>query len=117
MKSINELDFLTASVDDNRMGALRKRLGRSEPFDIKYVEIGNEDGVGLAWTIHMVIVGQLFIMLYSRKYPNITFIATTISSNSSPPAVDDHDYQVPLYFIQNFRRYEHAFLDQHQKFL
>jgi alpha-N-arabinofuranosidase len=101
---INELDFLTASADDNRMGALRKRLGRSEPFDIKYVEIGNEDF--FAWKTYNYRWPAFYNTL-SRKYPNITFIATTISSNSSPPAVDDHDYQVPLYFIQNFRRYEH----------
>jgi len=23
-----------------------------------------------------------------------------------PPAVDDHDYQIPQFFIDNFRRYE-----------
>jgi alpha-N-arabinofuranosidase len=42
-KVVKELDFLTSSADDNPMGALRKRLGRNQPFDIKYVEIGNED--------------------------------------------------------------------------
>ncbi|CAF1576697.1 unnamed protein product [Adineta ricciae] len=102
---IKELDFLTASADDNRMGALRKRLGRSQPFDIRYVEIGNEDflgpvpsSYGYRWTA--------FHNALSQQYPNITFIATTTGYISSPPAVDDHDYQVPLYFIERFRRYE-----------
>ena len=49
-----------------------------------------------------------FYNALSQKYPNITFIATTTGSINSPPAVDDHDYQVPLFFIQNFRRYENA---------
>ena len=63
---IKELDFLTASADNNSMGALRKRLGRSKPFDIKYVEIGNEDGF-VAAAIHIAIVGQLFIMLFLKN--------------------------------------------------
>jgi alpha-N-arabinofuranosidase len=80
-------------------------LGRSEPFDIKYVEIGNEDF--FAWDTY-TYRWPAFYKALSQKYPHITYIATTISSNSSPPAVDNHDYQVPLFFIQNFRRYEKA---------
>ncbi|CAF1096502.1 unnamed protein product [Adineta steineri] len=104
---VKELDFLTASANDNRMGALRKQLGRSEPFDIRYVEIGNEDWLGAAintydyrWTT--------FYNVLSKRYPNITFIATTAKTINSPPAVDDHFYQVPLFFIENFRRYENV---------
>jgi alpha-N-arabinofuranosidase len=94
---------LTAPADDNPMGALRKRLGCSHPFDIRYAEIGNEDFFA---TSRYSYRWAGFYNALSQKYPNITFIATTTISISSPPAVDDHDYQVPLYFIQNFRRYE-----------
>jgi alpha-N-arabinofuranosidase len=100
---INELDFLTASADNNPMGALRKRLGRNAPFDIKYVEIGNEDFFA---TNSYRYRWPAFYNALSQKFPNITFMATTTSSISSPPSVDDHDYQVPLHFIKNFRRYE-----------
>jgi alpha-N-arabinofuranosidase len=100
---INELDFLTASADNNPMGALRKRLGRNAPFDIKYVEIGNEDFFA---TDSYRYRWPAFYNALSQRFPNITFMATTTSSISSPPSVDDHDYQVPLHFIQNFRRYE-----------
>jgi alpha-N-arabinofuranosidase len=104
---VKELDFLTASADNNRMGALRKRLGRSQPFDIKYVEIGNEDGIGPAFNSYSYRWSAFFNALY-QKYPNITFIATTTKSNNSSPAVDDHNYQVPLFFIQHFRLFEYA---------
>ena len=40
---VKQLDFLMAPADTNPMGALRAKLGRSQPFDIKFVEIGNED--------------------------------------------------------------------------
>ena len=101
---IKELDFLTAPASKNSMGALRARLGRSQPFDIKYVEIGNEDFFD---AISYSYRWPAFYDALSQRYPNITFTATTTSNIPTPPAVDDHDYQVPLFFIQNFRRYEH----------
>lgn len=102
---VREIEFLTAPSDRNVFGAERARLGRSEPFELKFVEIGNEDFIqpapqtyGYRWAA--------FYETLSKLYPNITFIATTTQSIKTPPAVDDHDYQVPQFFIENFRRYE-----------
>ena len=105
---INEIDFLTASADDNPMGALRKSLGRAQPFDLKYVEIGNEDFIYPASSTYNYRWTDFYNAL-SRRYPNITFIATTTVTTEkipSPSVVDDHDYQVPMYFIKRFRRFE-----------
>jgi alpha-N-arabinofuranosidase len=102
---INELDFLTASAENNPMGALRKSLGRDKPFDIKYVEIGNEDIVA---TDSYKYRWPAFYNALRQKHPNINFIATTTGQIASPPAVDDHTYTVPLSFIQNFRRFENV---------
>ena len=102
---VQELDFLTASADNNEMGALRKSLGRAKPFDIKFVEIGNEDF--FAWTTY----GYRWPAFYnplSQRYPNITFIATTSRFIEDPPSVDDHYYEVPLFYIDNFRLYEYV---------
>ncbi|CAF3001662.1 unnamed protein product [Rotaria sp. Silwood2] len=98
---VKELDVLTTSVSDNRMGALRAHLGPSQPFNIKYVESDNEDWIGPTPSAYSYRWPAFYDVL-SQKYPNITFIATTTKSINSPPAVDDHDYQVPLFFIQNF---------------
>ena len=100
---LNEIDFLTAPATGNRMGALRARLGRSKPFDIKYVEIGNEDFFSsdtyqYRW--------PAFYNALSQHYPQITFIATTAQSIMNPPAVDVHDYRDPSYFVGQFRRFE-----------
>ena len=102
---INEIDFLTASADDNPMGAPRKSLGRSQPFDIKYVEIGNEDFYSASSYAYR---WPAFYNALSQRYPNITYIATIIPAGQSPPAVDDHDYKNPEFFINSFRRYENA---------
>jgi alpha-N-arabinofuranosidase len=104
---VKEMDFLMASATNNSMGALRARLGRSKPFDIKYVEIGNEDGIRSAPMTYNYRWPAFYNAL-SQRYPQITYIATTKKSINSPPALDDHDYRVPSYFIQNFRRYENV---------
>jgi alpha-N-arabinofuranosidase len=102
---IQELDFLTASANDNKMGALRKCLGRAEPFDIKYVEIGNEDF--FPWTTYDYRWPAFYNPL-SQRYPNITFIATTSRYVKNPPVVDDHFYETPFFFIDNFRLYDYV---------
>lgn len=102
---IREIDFLTASATNNRMGALRAQLGRRNPFDLRYVEIGNEDFIDPAPSTYSYRWPAFYNAL-SQRYPQITFIATTTRAINPPPAVDDHDYQVPAYFLQNFRRYE-----------
>ncbi len=101
---INELDFLTASTDDNPMDALRKSLGLSQLFYIKYVEIGNEDFFAVDTYRYR---WPAFYNVLDQNFPNINFIGTTTQGISSPPSVDDHDYQVPMFFINNFRCYEH----------
>jgi alpha-N-arabinofuranosidase len=102
---VKELDFLIASPTNNAMGALRARLGRSEPFNIKYVEIGNEDNLGPAKDTYSYRWPAFYNAL-SQRYPQITYIATTTRSINTPPAVDEHYYTDPWFFIQNFRRYE-----------
>lgn len=97
---VNELDFLMAPVSSNRMG-------RKEPFNVKYVEIGNEDGLRTAPQTYSYR-WPAFHNALSQHYPNITYIATTLKSIDTPPAVDNHDYRNPLYFIQNFRRFENV---------
>jgi alpha-N-arabinofuranosidase len=104
---VDEINFLTAPATENSMGALRARLGRSKPFDIRYIEIGNEDFVPHAETTYGYRWAD-FRKALSKRFPSITFIATTLRGISSPPALDDHYYSTPEFFIQNFRQYENV---------
>ena len=104
---VHEIEFLTSSADDYSLGALRERMGRKKPFDIKYVEIGNEDWYDDAIKTYEYRWPAFYNAL-SKRFSNLTLIATTAETISSPPVVDDHYYQVPLYFIKNFRRYENV---------
>ena len=102
---IDEIDFLIAPVETNRMGALRASLGRQKPFNIKYIEIGNEDFLGLGIFTYGYRWSAYYAAL-SKRYPQITFIATSTAFISSPPVVDDHHYRDPLFYIDNFRHFE-----------
>jgi hypothetical protein len=80
------LNFLTSSATGNSLGALRAHLGRSKPFDIRYVEIDNEDAATGAGTTY-VYRWPAFHNALSLRFPNIIFIATTTKNMSSPPAI------------------------------
>jgi alpha-L-arabinofuranosidase len=87
------------------MGALRASLGRHKPFNIRYVEIGNEDWARLGLLSYRYRWPAYYTALV-RRYPSMTFIATTSEFISSPPAIDEHHYRDPLYFIDNFRHFD-----------
>ena len=102
---IDEIDFLFAPAETNRMGALRASLGRREPFNISYVEIGNGDFLDLGLVTYKYRWPAYYNAL-SKRYPQMNFIATPIQLISPPPIVDDHHYRGPVFYIDNFRHFE-----------
>lgn len=101
---------------DTRWGAERARNGHSEPFPLKYVEIGNED------------FGPVYYERYDRmyqaikeKYPQLILIAGSIIGEKfddkrkylpefkSPDRVDvydEHYYQDVDWAINNYRKFD-----------
>lgn len=67
---IDAIDYATAPVD-NPWGAKRAAAGHPEPFNLKYVELGNEQ-VG----DHYAQRYNYFYRILKEKYPDITFIST-----------------------------------------
>lgn len=43
--AIKELHFITGDANNNQYAALRKQYGRSDPYNVTLLEIGNEDNV------------------------------------------------------------------------
>jgi alpha-L-arabinofuranosidase len=43
--AINEIEFVTGDANTTKYGALRASLGREKPYQLRYIEIGNEDQV------------------------------------------------------------------------
>jgi alpha-N-arabinofuranosidase len=103
-EALEELEFCMGSVD-TKWGAKRAEYGHPEPFDIKFVEIGNEDWFSREYAFR-------FKYLYDgikAKYPQITLIATAYNENADytiklPPGSmwDTHHYEEPHFFLEAF---------------
>ena len=88
----------------SKWGALRAKNGHPKPFNLKYVQIGNENG-GPAYN-------ERYALLYDAikaKYPQIQTIACLWggSPTSRPIEIlDEHYYNNPPFFWRNANRYD-----------
>lgn len=101
-----------ANGDKNtKWGKLRAKSGHPEPFNLKYVGIGNEDLI-------TDVFEERFTMIFNavkEKHPEITVIGTVgpfymgtdyeegweLATKLKVPMVDEHYYQTPGWFINN----------------
>jgi alpha-L-arabinofuranosidase len=86
-------------------GGLRARNGHPAPFNLKYIEIGNENG-GIAYNERW----PLFVHAIKAKYPEIQLIANHwlggYPKQPMPEIVDEHYYNTPEWFMKNADRYD-----------
>ncbi|WP_297094809.1 alpha-L-arabinofuranosidase C-terminal domain-containing protein [uncultured Draconibacterium sp.] len=97
-------------------GKVRAEAGHPEPFNLKYIGIGNEDLI-------TDVFEERFTMIYDavlEKYPEITVIGTVgpfytgtdyvegweLATKLEVPMVDEHYYQPPGWFIHNQDYYD-----------
>lgn len=85
----------------SKWGALRAKNGHPEPFNIKYVEIGNEN------------FGPKYFQNYrpfheaiKAKYPDIITIADCPIPDAPVEIIDEHYYVDPHWFFANERKYD-----------
>lgn len=102
---IDAIDYATAPVS-NPWGAKRAEAGHPEPFNLKYVELGNEQ-VG----DHYAERYNYFYRILKKKYPDIEFISTlqlTPSREKLEKAdmIDPHWYVNPGFFYENDRLFD-----------
>jgi alpha-L-arabinofuranosidase len=106
-----------ANGDKNtKWGKIRAEAGHPEPFNLKYVGIGNEDLI-------TDIFKERFTMIFNavkEKYPEIIVIGTVgpfytgtdyvegwnLATELNIPMVDEHYYQPPGWFIHNQDYYD-----------
>lgn len=106
-----------ANGDKNtKWGKLRAEAGHPEPFNLKYLGIGNEDLI-------TDIFEERFTLIFNalkEKYPEIIVIGTVgpfymgtdyeegwdLATKLKVPMVDEHYYQPPGWFINNQDYYD-----------
>lgn len=86
-------------------GAMRAANGHPEPFNLKYVEIGNENG-GPAYLERW----PLFHKAIKAKYPDIQLIANEWAgghpTDPKPDIIDEHYYDNPEFFMNRANLYD-----------
>lgn len=102
---MDAIDYATAPLD-NPWGAKRAEAGHPEPFNLKYVELGNEQ-VG----DHYAERYNYFYRILKEKYPEITFISTIQLSPSrekleNPDMIDPHWYVNAGFFYENDKLFD-----------
>jgi alpha-L-arabinofuranosidase len=86
-------------------GNLRAKNGHPKPFNLKYVEIGNENGqapYAERW--------KLMADAITAKYPDIKLVANEWAGSHPhdplPEIIDEHYYNNPDWFIWNANKYD-----------
>ena len=79
----------------SRWGSLRAKAGHPQPFHLKYMEIGNENG-GPAYEERYA----LFYDAMKAKHPEIHLVANCTVRSRSMEIVDEHYYSSPQFFQQ-----------------
>lgn len=100
----------------SKWGKMRAEAGHPEPFNLKYIGVGNEDLIN-------DIFEERFTLIYKavkEKHPEITVIGTVgpssegtdyeegwkIATRLGVPMVDEHYYRSPGWFIHNQNFYD-----------
>ncbi|KAF2458472.1 glycoside hydrolase superfamily [Lineolata rhizophorae] len=92
-----------------KWGAMRAEHGHPEPFDVNFVEVGNEDWFSATYPYRW---NAMYNGL-KAAYPDITIISSAFDENddytiSLPDGTiwDTHHYEEPQYFISRFDFYD-----------
>ena len=89
---------------DSTWGSLRVKAGHPAPFNLQYLEIGNENG-GPAYNERYAVFAKAIL----AKYPQIQLIANVwggYPKDSPVHIVDEHYYDTPDFFISQAGKYD-----------
>ncbi|MCW3787821.1 alpha-L-arabinofuranosidase C-terminal domain-containing protein [Plebeiibacterium sediminum] len=112
--ALDLIEFANGSTD-TKWGKLRAEMGHPEPFNMKYIGVGNEQ-----WGPQYFERYAIFEKAIMEKYPEISIISTTGPFPDDPffkyaqdelqkykaPIVDEHYYRAPQWFFDNATRYD-----------
>ncbi|KAJ7597816.1 glycoside hydrolase superfamily [Mycena floridula] len=96
---INEIEFITGDAKTTKWGQVRASLGRTAPYALKFIEIGNEDQFQA--NSYAAYRWSAFVDAIGAKYPDLEFLATSLPSTALTPAykkIDFHMYSTPTFF-------------------
>lgn len=84
-------------------GAKRAANGHPEPFNLRYIEVGNENNFQLTEYAKRYAV---FYQAIKEKYPDIHVIANAFLDNAPVEIVDEHYYESAQWFMDHSDMYD-----------
>jgi alpha-N-arabinofuranosidase len=124
--ALAEIEFVSGSANST-WGARRAELGHPEPFELNYVEVGNEDwlaGFPGGWDSYKQYRFPLFYEAIRKAYPHIQVIASSATSDPADEGAttgpnteigiklpadalgDYHPYREPDELVEEFDRFD-----------
>ena len=115
-ETLAALEYANGDVT-TKYGALRAKNGHPAPFNIEYLEIGNENNQPdpRQQSDHYYDRFRLFKEQILKKYPNMHIIGNVAAwgtdtpkweSRESVELLDEHYYRNPSWFANNFHKYD-----------
>lgn len=98
--ALNSIEYAIGPTS-SKFGAMRAAAGHPEPFNLKYVEIGNEN-----WGSEYRPRYKVFQAALKAKYPQLKYISCIEIEDADVDIRDDHYYNTPEFFRQNAGRYD-----------
>ncbi len=113
---MNALEYANGPVT-SKYGAMRAKNGHPEPFNIEYIEIGNENNQsdGQQTSDRYYDRFRIFRNAILKKYPKMHIIGNVAAWGTDDPRweskekvklVDEHYYRTPAWFTDNFKKYD-----------
>lgn len=94
--ALDQIEF-TIGTKSSKWGARRAEYGHPQPFDLTYVEIGNEsyfDPTGSYEWRYAALYDAI-----KKRYPNLAVIASAKVENRPMDVLDEHYYSDPQFFV------------------
>ncbi|MCX6302414.1 MAG: alpha-L-arabinofuranosidase [Bacteroidia bacterium] len=112
--ALDLIEFANGSAT-TKWGSFRASMGHPEPFDLKFIGVGNEQ-----WEEQYFERYRQFEKVLKQKYPKIKIVSGSGPSASgayfdyawgelkklSPALIDEHYYMPPAWFQKNADRYD-----------
>ena len=106
-EALDEIEYLTGDARVSYWGAQRARHGHPKPFQVTYVEIGNEDYFDKTGSYDARFTQ--FYDAFKAKYPQLKLIATDRAAKTrTPDLYDDHYYRNAEGFFKDLNHYDKA---------
>ncbi|KAF8899438.1 glycoside hydrolase [Infundibulicybe gibba] len=96
---LDEIEFVVGDSKTTKGGKLRASLGRTKPYALRFIEIGNEDM--FQPESYAAYRWKAFVTAIEAKFPQMEILATTLPSTALTPAykkIDFHMYSTPVAF-------------------